>query len=123
MEEIRLKPLKPCRANGCPNLTRNYFCEEHKHIEQEQSSRYNRYQRPTDFKAYRGEWQRIRKMKLLANPLCERCKQQGRFVAAVLVHHRTPVSEGGTNEFNNLESLCQSCHSAEHMSEVNKRNG
>ena len=30
------------------------------------------------------------------------------------VHHIKPLEEGGTNDFDNLKSLCQTCHSRIH---------
>lgn len=41
---------------------------------------------------------------------CERCGCSGPFAA----HHVTPVSEGGTNELENLMLLCWPCHKAVH---------
>ncbi len=60
-------------------------------------------------------WRAVRQMKLVADPLCERCLAQGKTVAAVLVHHK----DG--NELNNLdvnhESLCTAHHEEHHKGE------
>jgi 5-methylcytosine-specific restriction protein A len=48
------------------------------------------------------------------DPLCERCRANGRIKAAVEVHHRMAVRDGGDPlDIEGLESLCKSCHSRE----------
>ena len=37
---------------------------------------------------------------------CDQCGKAGRFE----VHHRIPVSQGGTNDVENLQVLCRGCH-------------
>jgi 5-methylcytosine-specific restriction protein A len=32
----------------------------------------------------------------------------------VLVHHKQKLSNGGTNDYKNLQALCQLCHSSLH---------
>lgn len=39
------------------------------------------------------------------------CKREGHYTDATEVHHIKPLSEGGTNDLNNLMPLCKSCHS------------
>jgi 5-methylcytosine-specific restriction protein A len=65
-------------------------------------------------RGYNATWARLRKMKLNADPLCERCPP-GRDVPAVLVHHRDHNPEN--NEWDNLESMCDPCHDTEHEKE------
>lgn len=68
------------------------------------------------------KWRNIRNEYLCANPLCERCKEQGIVTIAECVHHITPVEDGRSVEEmellaynrNNLMSLCFSCHEAIH---------
>ena len=107
------KPKRPCSHPGCPNLTYGRFCEEH---EQEENRRYERYERnPATRKRYKGKWPQIRKMYVTAHPYCELCfKRYQKLTPAEHVHHITPLSEGGTHDFDNLMSLCQSCHSHIH---------
>ena len=45
-------------------------------------------------------------MKLARRPMCESCGS-----AATEVDHIVALSRGGTNEMDNLRSLCKSCHS------------
>lgn len=68
------------------------------------------------------EWLRLRKAKLSANPLCERCKAEGRITPATEVHHVVPVEDGlSANDkrrlmfdYHNLRSLCHACHVLTH---------
>ena len=68
-------------------------------------------------------WLRLRKEKLTAQPLCERCQQQGLVTPATEVHHVTPVEDGLTlaakrrlmYDPNNLRALCHACHVQTHV--------
>jgi 5-methylcytosine-specific restriction enzyme A len=70
-------------------------------------------------------WQRVRKQKLQAYPLCEACLQHGKIEPAVAVDHRRPIKNGGEPFplLDQLASLCASCHNtksrAEQMGETN----
>lgn len=65
-----------------------------------------------------ARWLDLRRAKLTKNPLCERCKENGRIEAATEVHHIIPVENALTYEekkrlmydFTNLMSLCHKCH-------------
>lgn len=48
------------------------------------------------------------------HPLCEQCLAAGVAVPVEEVHHKIPLSEGGTHDRGNLISLCKSCHSRIH---------
>lgn len=68
-------------------------------------------------------WLRLRRAKLTAQPLCERCQQEGRLTAATEVHHATPVEDGLTlrekkalmYDYHNLRALCHDCHVKTHV--------
>lgn len=103
------KPKKPCRFPGCPNLTDDMYCADHVHI---MNARYNKYERPYDSSVrYGAEWRKIRNRYIQAHPLCEMCRGRGLVVAATEVHHKIPLSRGGSHDDENLMSLCKSCHS------------
>ena len=109
------KPKRPCRMTGCPNLTdrKSCYCETH---EKTMQRHYDHFTRGYDQHArYGSAWRRIRGRHLSGNPLCEMCKEQGRYVLATLVHHILPISEGGTHDESNLMSLCVSCHERIHQ--------
>lgn len=67
-------------------------------------------------------WLRLRKEKLTAQPLCERCQQLGIVTPATEVHHVTPVEDGLTYaakqrlmyDPHNLRALCHACHVQTH---------
>lgn len=114
------KLKKPCAAPGCPNLTCGRYCEQH----QRQGNRdYDKYYRdPAHQERYHSPaWNKIRKMKLNKDPLCEECMEAGRYTKATLVHHRLPLSEGGGNNPENLESLCAACHNRIHLQMKKRR--
>ena len=58
-------------------------------------------------------WQRLRKAKLSAHPMCEHHARQARVVPATNVDHVVPVKQGGEPfpPLEGLQSLCHSCHS------------
>ena len=103
------KAKKPCARHGCPKLTANRFCEAHA---KEEAKHYDRFYRAD--KRYGRAWARIRAAFLTANPLCELCKTDGRLMSAQMVHHKVKLTDGGTNDWNNLQALCNECHSRLH---------
>lgn len=69
-----------------------------------------------------NRWLRLRRDKLSAQPLCERCCESGTVRAATEVHHVTPVEDGLTRaekerlmyDYSNLRALCHDCHVKTH---------
>lgn len=67
-------------------------------------------------------WKKLRALKLMANPLCERCEAKGKVTPAKDVHHIVPFDQGTTKEqieelaydYDNLMSVCDPCHDEEH---------
>lgn len=56
-----------------------------------------------------ARWKRLRAAKLRVNPLCEHCIKP---TVANQVDHITPIARGGSPwDWDNLQSLCASCHS------------
>lgn len=108
------KPKKPCAYPGCPRLTHDRYCEEHAKLE---ARSYERFQRnPETTKRYGAAWRKIRGKYINEHPFCEICRREGRITPAQIVHHITPLNEGGTHAVDNLMSLCSSCHSKLHAS-------
>ncbi len=67
-------------------------------------------------------WRSLRLQYIKYNTLCVQCKDRDRIVAAKVIDHIIPVSEGGSfYEWNNLQSLCTRCHAIKTGKEVNKR--
>ncbi|MBQ6152071.1 MAG: HNH endonuclease [Mogibacterium sp.] len=109
------KPDKPCSYPGCPRLVPagQSFCPEHM---KQMNQTYERYGRdPAVRRHYGKQWRKIRSIYIKAHPYCQLCYEtRGIMVKAEQVHHIKPLSEGGTNDFDNLMSLCKSCHSRIH---------
>lgn len=55
-------------------------------------------------------WRRLRAEILSAGPLCVYCKRAGRVTPATEVDHRVPLSQGGTDDRDNLDPVCADCH-------------
>ena len=67
-------------------------------------------------------WQQCRASYLRSvGGLCERCLSKGLIKPAVMVHHKTYITPDNINDpnvtlnWNNLEALCQGCHTDEHQ--------
>ena len=106
------KPKRPCSYPGCPNLTDGQYCEEHEAIARK---RYNKYGRPADSnRKYGRAWKRIRDRYASRHPFCEECQRKGLLRPVEEVHHKVPLSEGGTHDESNLVSLCKECHARIH---------
>ena len=101
-----MKPKRPCRYPGCPNLCEDgeQYCPEHKALMEKHYETFTRGY--STGKRYGRSWQRVRTRYVHKHPLCEMCLKQGRYVAVEEVHHIVPLSEGGTNDESNLMSLC-----------------
>lgn len=111
------KPKRPCSYPGCPNLCDGRFCEEHTKEEhtKEENKRYERYDRdPAVKKRYGRAWKRIRDSYAHAHPLCEECLKKNIYKATEEIHHKLPLSQGGTHDRENLIALCKECHARIH---------
>jgi 5-methylcytosine-specific restriction endonuclease McrA len=72
-------------------------------------------------------WRDLRLWFLQNNPLCERCKKDGKLNSAIDVHHIIPISTVDTItekqelgfDINNLEGLCKEHHKEEHAKKNN----
>lgn len=72
-------------------------------------------------RGYGARWRRRRKMYLAKNPLCVECKKAGYTVAAALVDHIIPLSQGGKDEEINYQSLCVMHHNQKIAKERTKK--
>lgn len=106
-----MSPTKPkhyCGAYPCPALipAGQTYCDRH---HKEMHKEYNRDRDSQD--AYYGtaRWKKLRNMKLKIQPLCEICLSNNITTLAVIIDHRIPRKEGGTDSLDNLQSLCRSC--------------
>src|SRR5699024_10444083 len=104
------KPKRPCSQPGCPELTHEHFCDEHRKAE---ARRYERYQRDTNTaKRYGRAWITTRERYPSMNPLCEVVKRNSKLTSLQKAQHNLPLSRGGTHDESNLMSVCTPCHSS-----------
>ena len=74
------------------------------------------------YKIYHSQkWQLLRTAKLMQNPLCEICANNGIITPAEHVHHIDSFMHYSGDKrlekafnFMNLQSICASCHAKEH---------
>lgn len=103
--DMPMKPRKPCGHAGCPNLTYNYYCDEH-----EQLHRGDRMS--SGKRGYGSKWQKKKSSYLRRHPLCCACLQQGVYTKATVVDHIIP-HRGDKFLFwdeSNWQSMCKPCH-------------
>lgn len=98
------KSKRPCSHPGCPNLIDNRYCAEHKPLHPERPSAAKR--------GYGSKWQRVSKVYLRKNPMCVKCKANGRFVTATVVDHIVPHRGDSVLMWSesNWQALCKHCH-------------
>ena len=106
------KPKRPCSYPGCPELTDGRYCVEHEKIMNQQYEKYGR--DPKTKKRYGRAGKRIRDKYAAEHPFCEMGFEHGIIVETQEIHHKKPLSEGGTHDRDNLIALCKSCHSSIH---------
>ncbi|WP_424967324.1 HNH endonuclease [Dinoroseobacter sp. S375] len=69
-------------------------------------------------RGYDSNWVRTREVALRRDDyLCVPCRRQGRTTLAKEVDHITPKKQGGTNDLDNLQSICTDCHKAKTRAE------
>jgi len=111
------RPKKPCNYQGCPELigAGERYCSHHKTtVNREVKKRRTDKEQNRFYKTAR--WQKLRKLKLNRDPLCEPCLEKGRTTPATIVHHDEEIREGGAwlPDLDELTSICLSCHSKHH---------
>jgi 5-methylcytosine-specific restriction protein A len=68
-------------------------------------------------------WRKLRQAYAEKNPLCEHCLRYDILTPVDVVDHVREVKDGGEPfDYNNLMSMCRSCHSAKTIKERRKRN-
>ena len=98
------KPKRICSHPGCRELTHDSYCDKHQ-------KEYNKKRAPLIKERYGKEWRQIRNRYIKLYLFCEECLKNDRYTKAQEVHHKIPLSNGGTHDYTNLKSLCKSCHS------------
>lgn len=114
-----------CSLRGCPALTSaGRYCKEHepkeaaidvdwrKAIDAERGSAAAR--------GYGHRWRKLRLIKLRMDPMCQ---AEGCGQVATDVDHIMPKRVGGSDDMDNLQSLCHACHSRKTVSEMRLASG
>ncbi len=104
---------KRCRQGGCGKSTihRHGYCDTHAELgksnwHKREKAKGNRHQR-----GYGSEWDKLRKIVLKRDEyLCQSCLKVGVVTQGTHVDHIKPKSQGGSNELNNLQTLCIEHH-------------
>ncbi len=104
------KALKPCNKQGCPNLSRERYCDDHKQL----TNSYDTNRGTAAQRGYGARWRKVRAYYLSKHPICVRCND-----IATVVDHVTPHKGNKTLfwDSNNWQSLCVSCHSRKTVQE------
>jgi len=106
------RALRPCAHPGCSELVVAGRCKAHRaQLFREQDAARGT---PTD-RGYGAEWKRIRYRVLLRDELI--CQTPGCYAQAQEVDHIVPKAMGGTDEMDNLRSLCSRCHRERHAND------
>lgn len=103
---------KPCAHSGCPSLSYDDSgrCPTHQRTEGKFADPYrgSRHER-----GYGSEWDKKRRQILERDHrLCQPCLRVGLIAAARQVDHIVPKESGGTDDDENLQSICIPCHKA-----------
>ena len=107
-----MKPLKPCKHPGCPELTSGSYCDKHSSLDINK-------RKSAEERGYDSRWRTVSKRFLKANPLCFHCLKESKVVKATVVDHITP-HRGNKALFwdeRNWQSLCKRCHDRKTMTE------
>ena len=107
-----------CHRMGCNGLIRNGECNRCGATRRGSDRAYDDSRGTAAQRGYDHTWRKVRRMQLAREPLCYDCKTGGGnsmgggvITIASEVHHIIAKRDGGTNELDNLMSLCKACHS------------
>ena len=111
--------LRPCAAPGCAALVERGYCRAHRWVIDARRG-------SPSARGYDRTWQRLRKLKLAANPLCEIGTHCANLPItrrlATEVDHIIPIRDRPDLRlvWSNLQSACHRCHSAKTLAEIQK---
>jgi len=100
-------PPKPCPVARCRNMTtKKGRCDDHQPITWKSSEGKTAAER-----GYGYKWKKVRGQALERDSyLCQSCLKQGIVTRATDVDHILNKAQGGTDDLDNLQSLCNPCH-------------
>ena len=100
-------PKRPCRFPGCPNLCdHGVYCADHSDYSAD------RLRGSAAERGYDGKWRSARERFLRKNPLCVKCRENGKLTPATVVDHIIPHRGDPILFWNekNWQPLCKDCH-------------
>ena len=112
-----MKPARPCRYPGCPNLTddKSGFCDAHRKAEM---ARYDSQRGTATQRGYDSRWAEYSRLYRKEHPLCVMCEAEGRIVVSEVVDHIKAVTGPDDPLFwepSNHQALCLFHHSQKTM--------
>lgn len=97
---------RPCSAGGCSTLVYDHSGRCARHVREPWTK-----QTAKPVKRITGRrLQTLRHQLFRDHPLCRQCEREGRFRRATVRDHVIPLAEGGTDEPDNIQGLCDECH-------------
>ena len=122
-----IAPKRPCAQPGCRNLCDGRYCQDHALAARASDGElaWRTTKTSASSRGYGAAWRKLRIMILARDPICVRC---GR-MPSVVVDHLKPKARGGDDSPDNLQGLCDSCHTKKTASDrwgsdvLNRRHG
>lgn len=106
-------PPTHCKHPGCSARVPRGYCGAHTYKTDFRGQDHDAKRPNAHRRGYTRSWASIRLGHLKRSPLCLHPDCDG-LTPADLPHHIVPLTEGGTHEEINLESVCTSHHAARH---------
>ena len=104
----------PCSQPGCGALSLTRYCPAHT---RERKQVIDQARPNAAARGYGARWQRLRRMFLRGHPFCA-CG-----AVATDADHIVPRRRGGTDDEDNLQALCHTCHSRKTATEDGRWGG
>jgi len=108
------RPLHVCAEPGCSELCAGTYCEQHTRTKTRAPDKRG----GSTARGYGYKWQQTRAKFLKLRPWCE---WPGCTRKATDVDHITPRSQGGEDDWENLQALCHEHHSRKTARHDSKR--
>ena len=106
--------MSVCRTKGCSKAHSN----AHAHCDAHEQNRHGWSKTSSSSRGYGHQWRKARKAALERDKgMCKPCKSIGVWRAATEVDHIINKAQGGTDELDNLQSICRQCHQSKTSSE------
>lgn len=107
-----IKPGRNCTRAGCAGIVRGGVCSVCGDLRRTPRQAHDRKRGSAAQRGYGVRWRKLRATQLAMEPLCRECLANGRTTAATDVDHIVARRDGGSDGYENLQSLCHSCHSS-----------